>query len=110
MSQDEFAGDKTQPSEEIIAALNSPVKTEQSSQSLPPLSEFDSLRTQLTEKPHSPALWKRLVEIAEQSGETEKIKVAFDSLLKQYPNTVRELSESRLSSSFLAVCGSNFVY
>ncbi|PBK72172.1 Suf-domain-containing protein [Armillaria solidipes] len=87
MSQDEFAGDKTQPSEEIIAALNSPVKTEPSSQSLPPLSEFDSLRAQLTEKPHSPALWKRLVEIAEQSGETEKIKVAFDSLLKQYPNT-----------------------
>ncbi|KAK0184254.1 hypothetical protein F5146DRAFT_938870 [Armillaria mellea] len=87
MSQDEFAGDKTQPSEEIIAALNSPVKTEPSSQSLPLVSEFDSLRAQLAEQPHSPALWKRLVEIAEQSGETAKIKVAFDSLLQQYPNT-----------------------
>ncbi len=92
MFPDDFAADKPQTSEELIPALNS--SDEMHNQPLP--SEFDSLRASLAANPHSPALWKRLVEMAETSGEMEKIKFAFDSLLKQYPNTVCKLPPSIL--------------
>ncbi|PBK93800.1 Suf-domain-containing protein [Armillaria gallica] len=86
MSQKPFPCDRAHASEEIIVGRRSPINTEVSSQILPQ-SEFVSLHAQLVEKPHNPTLWKRLIELAEQSGDPETIKIAFDSLLKQYPNT-----------------------
>ncbi|EKM76104.1 hypothetical protein AGABI1DRAFT_45409 [Agaricus bisporus var. burnettii JB137-S8] len=51
------------------------------------MSGFDALLADLKERPHNPDGWRQLVEMAEQSGEAEKIRTTFDILLKQYPNT-----------------------
>lgn len=55
------------------------------------MSGFDALLTDLKERLHNPEGWRQLVEMAEQSGEAEKIRTTFDTLLKQYPNTVRSI-------------------
>ena len=52
------------------------------------MSEYDALFSRLKEKPHDPEGWRRLVDNAESSGEIDKIRAAYDALLKQYPNTV----------------------
>jgi cleavage stimulation factor subunit 3 len=56
-----------------------------------PVSEWDALRASLRENPHDTEGWNKLVRIAEDSGDLEKIKDAYESLLKMYPNTVRNL-------------------
>jgi cleavage stimulation factor subunit 3 len=83
---DDFSEDRTQPTAEIINALNSPTKSEPPE--VPTPTELDSLTAQLRDKPHDPDGWKRLVELAESSGDIEKIRATYDALLKQYPNTV----------------------
>lgn len=59
-----------------------------SSTVVPNMSEFDASFARLKEKPHDPEGWRRLVDLAESSGEIDKIRAAFEALLKQYPNTV----------------------
>lgn len=83
----DYPGDQTQPTAEILNALNSPVKSEPPPD-LPTPTEYDALTAELKEKPHNPEAWRRLVEIAENSGEIDKIRATFEALLKQYPNTV----------------------
>jgi hypothetical protein len=56
-----------------------------------PVSEWDALRTSLRESPHDTEGWNKLVRLAEDSGDLEKIKEGYESLLKMYPNTVRNL-------------------
>jgi hypothetical protein len=56
-----------------------------------PVSEWDALRTSLRESPHDTEGWNKLVRLAEDSGDLEKIKEAYEYLLKMYPNTVRNL-------------------
>jgi len=56
-----------------------------------PSSEWDALRTSLRENTHDIEGWNKLVQMAEDSGDLEKIKGAYESLLKMYPNTVRNL-------------------
>jgi cleavage stimulation factor subunit 3 len=56
-----------------------------------PVSEWDALRASLHENPHDTEGWNKLVRMAEDSGDLEKIKDAYESLLKMYPNTVRNL-------------------
>lgn len=56
-----------------------------------PVSEWDALRTSLHESPHDTEGWNKLVRLAEDSGDLERIKEAYESLLKMYPNTVRNL-------------------
>ena len=91
--------DKTQPSAEIMNVLNQlnsqniqlNVKTEPLDNVLPPApppTEYEALTAELKEKPHNPEGWRRLVELAEQSGEIDKVRAAYDALLLQYPNTV----------------------
>lgn len=87
---DDYQGDNTQPTAEILNALNS-IKDEPKSDILPPVSEYDVLTTQLKEKPHNPEAWRRLIEVAENSGDVEKIQASYDALLRQYPNTVCDL-------------------
>ncbi|EDR13145.1 uncharacterized protein LACBIDRAFT_245406 [Laccaria bicolor S238N-H82] len=81
----EHPGDQTQPTAEILNALNI-IKSEPQ-KDLPPPTEYEALTAQLLEKPHNPENWRRLVNVAESTGDIEKIKTTFDSLLKQYPNT-----------------------
>lgn len=59
-------------------------------------SGFDALLADLKERPHSPDGWRQLVEMAEQSGEAEKIRTTFDAVLRQYPNTVRAMLSHRI--------------
>jgi hypothetical protein len=83
--------DKTLPASEITAVLeqlNSSTEESQT-QSQDPPSEWDILRTQLDEKPHDADGWRRLVEIAESSGDLEQIKKTYEALLITYPHTVR---------------------
>ena len=56
-----------------------------------PVSEWEALRASLRENPHDTEGWNKLVRMAEDSGDLEKIKDAYESLLKMYPNTVRNL-------------------
>ena len=57
----------------------------------PPQSEWDQLRAQLREKPVDADGWLRLVELAEESGDIEKIKATYEGMLETYPNTVRTI-------------------
>lgn len=96
--------DKTQPTDEILNALRqlnpntfphvqngsqsvqSPIKQEPTP---PPPSEWEQLREQLGKKPYDADGWLRLVDLAEDSGDLEKIKQTYEGLLESYPNTVR---------------------
>ncbi|KAG5340689.1 hypothetical protein C0989_000732 [Termitomyces sp. Mn162] len=53
----------------------------------PPLTEYEALSAQLKQQPHDPNAWKRLISLAEESGNLDKIRASFDALLQQYPNT-----------------------
>ena len=56
-----------------------------------PHSEWDTIRAQLRESPLNPDGWLKLVELAEDSGDLEKIKETYEALLQTYPNTVSNL-------------------
>jgi cleavage stimulation factor subunit 3 len=91
--------DRTEPTNEILNVLNqlnsqnnqTNIKAEPLDNvlpSAPPPTEYDALIIDLKEKPHNPERWRRLVELAEQSGEIDKVRASYDALLLQYPNTV----------------------
>ncbi|KAF8999433.1 hypothetical protein BDQ17DRAFT_1361005 [Cyathus striatus] len=50
-------------------------------------SPFDVQYALLSTNPHDPAAWRKLINIAEGTGEIDKIRAAYDALLRQYPNT-----------------------
>ncbi|KAJ7755187.1 Suf-domain-containing protein [Mycena metata] len=50
-------------------------------------SDFETLMGRLKENPHDPETWKRLIDVAESSGDIPRVREAYDALLKQYPNT-----------------------
>lgn len=98
--------DKTQPAEEILNALHAlnpktissvaqnghghdvvQQETLQDSQQEPP-SEWHALREKLREHPQDPEGWNKLVDIAEDAGDLEQIKMTYEALLETYPNTV----------------------
>ncbi|KIJ12905.1 hypothetical protein PAXINDRAFT_117668 [Paxillus involutus ATCC 200175] len=98
-------GDKTQPNEEILNALNAlnpraisnatqngheqdhgQQENSQDSQQEPP-SEWHALRDKLREHPQDPEGWNKLVDIAENAGDLEQIKQTYEALLETYPNT-----------------------
>ena len=72
-----------------------------------PVSEWDALRTSLRESPHDTEGWNKLVRLAEDSGDLEEIKEAYECLLKMYPNTVRNLQSvvKHVSSDTIASSG-----
>lgn len=87
------AGDKTRSTAKIFAFLsqndNTNIKTEPESSST---TEFNALFSKLTnESPHNPDGWRKLIDLATNSGQISKIQLAYDELLKHYPNTVRVL-------------------
>jgi cleavage stimulation factor subunit 3 len=104
-------GDRTQPTEEILSALgiDSPMEDEPQE---PPPSEYDALNAHLAENPHNPDAWRRLVRVAEESGDVEKISATYEALLKQYPNNVRMIRAVPPPTSFDTFIGhrANSVY
>ena len=60
----------------------------------PPHSEWDRLRAQLREKPVDADGWLKLVDLAEESGDMEKIKDTYEGMLETYPNTVRFIAHT----------------
>lgn len=127
------SGDKAELSQDIMNALRqlqtapqfspTPTPTQPNSQESaavkqestpPPQSEWDRLRAQLREKPIDADGWLKLVELAEDSGDIEKIKNAYEGMLETYPNTVRlpvclfASNAPRLTARYLAV-GANCV-
>lgn len=88
----DYTGDQTQPTADILSALNS-LKSEPPLE-VPTPTEYDAFTAQAKEKPHNPEIWRRLIDVAENTGEIEKIRAAFDALLQQYPNTVCDTSAS----------------
>ena len=98
-------GDETQPSDEILntlKTLNATVKSEPQTDTLPPapVSEYDVLNNQLKENPRNPEGWRRLIDWVENSGDTEKLRAAFDTLLQIYPNTVCDTTPHQAISCF----------
>ncbi|KAF8650367.1 hypothetical protein AX16_005263 [Volvariella volvacea WC 439] len=84
----EYSADQTQPTDEIHRSLSNSSPMKSDIQVDPPApSEYEQQLAQLQEKPHDPDGWRRLVELAESSGEIDRIRAAYDALLKQYPNT-----------------------
>ncbi|GBE79055.1 hypothetical protein BKA93DRAFT_785197 [Sparassis latifolia] len=99
--------DKTQPTEEILNALRQldsslatpsvqnsggdvgqePKEEPKQEPTPPPQSEWDALRAHLREKRYDADGWQNLVNIAEDSGDIEKIKDTYEGLLEAYPNT-----------------------
>lgn len=73
----------------------SQVVSESALTSAVPPSQWDLLRAQLREKPHNPEGWNRLVALAEESGDIEKVKDSYEALLEMYPNTVSRDIEHR---------------
>lgn len=91
----DYAGDSTQPTTELLSALTAAVSSSEDNQmkeepqeQIPPPSEYDVLTAQLAENPHNPEAWRRLVHVAEDTRDLEKISTTYDALLKQYPNNV----------------------
>ncbi|KAM6489260.1 Suppressor of forked protein (Suf) domain containing protein [Amanita muscaria] len=82
------------------ASMTTPTLPSNGSPQSPPTSEFDALFARLKEKQHDPEGWRKLVELAEASAEIDKIRAAFDALLKQYPNT--SSAQIRYINHFLA--------
>ncbi|KIL59526.1 hypothetical protein M378DRAFT_1067821 [Amanita muscaria Koide BX008] len=82
------------------ASMTTPTLPSNGSPQSPPMSEFDALFARLKEKQHDPEGWRKLVELAEASAEIDKIRAAFDALLKQYPNT--SSAQIRYINHFLA--------
>jgi cleavage stimulation factor subunit 3 len=68
--------------------MDTTVKPEPQDSPVPPPSEYDALNVRLLQNPHQPEIWRRLVNVAEATGEISKISAAYDALLKQFPNTV----------------------
>ncbi|KAG6837133.1 hypothetical protein H0H93_014038 [Arthromyces matolae] len=78
----ETQGDGTQQMEDVVNGVqNQPEET------MPPPSEYDSITAELQQRPNNPSGWKRLIDLAENSGDLDKIRASFDALLQQYPNT-----------------------
>jgi cleavage stimulation factor subunit 3 len=98
---------KTVPTEEILNALQQLNASQQADKKEPqeqpqdPPSEWDLLRNQLTEQPHDPDGWRKLVEMAENSGDIDKITDAYEALLAIYPNTVWDQPLWRFLSDIL---------
>ncbi|KAF9236911.1 hypothetical protein BU15DRAFT_76511 [Melanogaster broomeanus] len=103
--QDAAYYDKTQPTEELLNALNAlkpksysnatqnghepdiaKQDNSQDSQQDPP-SEWHALREKLREHPQDPEGWNKLVDISENAGDLEQIKQTYEALLETYPNT-----------------------
>ncbi|EMD41132.1 hypothetical protein CERSUDRAFT_43736 [Gelatoporia subvermispora B] len=80
-------GDRTQPTEEILNALRQLNAQNLTQEPVQPRSEWDQLRAHLREKPYDADSWLKLVDIAEDSGDIEKIKETYEALLEAYPNT-----------------------
>ena len=49
---------------------------------------WDELVKRTEEDPFSESAWDGLLDYAEESGDNEKIKTAYDALLQKYPNIV----------------------
>lgn len=61
------------------------------------MSEWDQLRQRAEEDCFNESAWDALIDYAEDSGDNEKIKQAYDALLQKYPNTVRTFVNSRIT-------------
>ncbi|KAG5641047.1 hypothetical protein DXG03_006292 [Asterophora parasitica] len=83
---DNYTGDQTQPSEDILNALQA-MNSEPQAEPVPAPTEYEALATELKEMPHNPESWRRLIDVAENSGDITKVRASFDALLQQYPNT-----------------------
>ncbi|KAG6841341.1 hypothetical protein C0991_012166 [Blastosporella zonata] len=86
MADSDESMDDQKPTEEILQALNT-VKSEPLQEQLPTLTEYDALTAELKQRPHNPSSWRRLIDLAENSGDIEQVRKSFDALLQQYPNT-----------------------
>ncbi|KAF5366256.1 hypothetical protein D9758_005681 [Tetrapyrgos nigripes] len=73
---------KTEAQDDVVPFTNTDLPAPESS-----TSEFDSLNAHLQENQSDTEAWRRFVACAEDSGETDKIRTAYEALLKQYPNT-----------------------
>lgn len=52
----------------------------------PPLPEYEALQQHLEKNRFDPTSWNRLIDLAEESTDLEKLKQAYESLLLAYPN------------------------
>ena len=106
--------DKTHPNEEILKTLQQLTNSQQQQQQPPPPSalsqpsqsdmsqsvatetqqevsahsEWDVLRAQVKEKPTDVDAWLKLVDVAEESGNFDRVNETYEALLEAYPNTV----------------------
>lgn len=78
------------PTDTSAAQNGSQTQQDTEQMTVDPPSEWELLHTQLAEKAHDPEGWNNFINMAEGSGDLDKIKEAYEALLKMYPNTVSE--------------------
>lgn len=71
---------QTQLPQQVQAPPPPPVRT-----------EWDEIRAKLQENPYKAEYWIRFRDLAEDTGDLEKIKEAYEAILERYPNNVRTL-------------------
>ena len=58
------------------------------SDSQEPQPEWDTLRAQVRENPRDVDAWLKLVDVAEETKDFERINQTYEALLETFPNTV----------------------
>ena len=87
MSQDGTLTEQSQPNEMNVEMTDTQTPAPQES-------PFDTLLADLKRNGHQPEKWRELLSLAERIGENDTIQRAYESLLEQYPNTVRLSSDA----------------
>ena len=68
-----------------------PESSDNAPQPEPQLSEWEQKFKNAEDNPFNEAAWNALLDLAEESGDLEKIKEAYEALLAKYPNIVRNI-------------------
>lgn len=88
--QDEEAQHDTAPNDSQKTDVVDPEVEPVASQSpQDPPSEWEVLRARVRSKPADSDSWLKLVDVAIESGQYERVNEAYEALLEAYPNTVR---------------------
>lgn len=72
---------KSEPTEGAVPSPHASLNTNSNA-------TWDELLKRTEEDPFSETAWDALLDCAEESGDNEKIKMAYDALLQKYPNIV----------------------
>lgn len=87
--QNELIAPNASQKTEIIEVALEELQPAPSQPTPDPPSEWEALRAQVRSKPSDSDSWLKLVDIAIEDGDFDRINETYEALLEAYPNTVR---------------------